>query len=133
MCRASIRREIPPDSLISSPFFQSVLTLVNSITFDLEPSNVNDVNSGGKRRVVDLLAQRQVEIELLEAELKTLHSRIIELESQINGRNLSNSWKPESPISLDSTISCSSTPSPTGTSQHHLHHQLQLKIPRIVH
>lgn len=118
LCAGLLRqREIPPDGLISSPFFQSVLTLVNSITFGLEPSNVNDINSGGKTRVVDLpLSQRQVEIESLEAELKTLHLRIIELESQINERNSSNSWKPESPISLDSTISCSSTPSPTETS-----------------
>lgn len=76
---------------------------------------MNDINSGRKTRVVDLLAQRQVEIKSLEAKLKTLHSRIIELESQINERNLAHSWTPDSP-SLESTISCSLTPSPAGTS-----------------
>lgn len=116
LCAGLLRqREIPPDGLISSPFFQSVLKLVNSITFDLEPSNVKDINSGGKTRVVDLLAQRQLEIESLEAELKTLHSKIIELESQINERNPAHSWTRDSP-SLESTISCSSTPSSAGTS-----------------
>jgi len=111
LCTGLLRqREIPPDGLISSPFFQSVLKLVNSVAFDLKPSSANDINSGGKTGVVDLLAQRQVEIESLEAELKTLHSRIIELESQINERNPAHSWKPESP--LESTISCSPTPSP---------------------
>ena len=115
LCAGLLRqREIPPDGLISSPCFQSVLKLVNSITFDLEPSNVNDINSGGKTRVVDLLAQRQVEIESLEAELKTLHSRIIELESQINERNPAHSWKLDS-LSLDSTISSTSETSPSSS------------------
>ena len=115
LCAGLLRqREIPPDGLISSPCFQSVLKLVNSITFDLEPSNMNNINSGGKTRVVDLLAQRQVEIESLEAELKTLHSRIIELESQINERNPAHSWKLDS-LSLESTIS-SGSPSETSPS-----------------
>lgn len=115
LCAGLLRqREIPPDGLISSPCFQSVLKLVNSITFDLEPSNVNDINSGGKTRVVDLLAQRQMEIESLEAELKTLHSRIIELESQINERNPAHSWKLDS-LSLDSTISSTSETSPSSS------------------
>ena len=71
LCAGLLRqREIPPDGLISSPFFQSVLKLVNSVAFDLKPSSANDINSGGKTGVVDLLAQRQVEIESLEAELK---------------------------------------------------------------
>ena len=64
----------------------SVLKLVNSIAFDLESSNVKDINSGGKTQVVDLLAQRQLEIESVEVELKTLNFKI-ELESQINERN----------------------------------------------
>ena len=68
---------------------------------------MEDINSCRKTRVVDLLAQRQLEIESLEAELKTLNSKIIELESQINERNPAHSWTPDSP-SLESTISCSS-------------------------
>lgn len=116
LCAGLLRqREIPPDGLISSPSFQSVLELVNSITFDLEPSSVEDINSGRKTRVVDLLAQRQLEIESLEAELKTLNSKIIELKSQINERNPAHSWTPDSP-SLESMISCSSTLSSAGTS-----------------
>ena len=116
LCARLLRqREITPDGLISLPFFQSVLKLVNSITFHLESSNVKDINSGGKTRVVDLLAQRQLEIKSLEAELKTLNSKIIELESQINERNPAHSWTPDSP-SLESMISCTSTPSSAGTS-----------------
>jgi len=92
----------------------SVLKLVNSIAFDLESSNVKDINSGGKTRVVDLLAQRQLEIESVEVELKTLNFKI-ELESQINERNPAHSWTPDS-LSLESTILCTSTPSSAGTS-----------------
>lgn len=55
-----------------------------------------------------------MEIESLEAELKTLHSRIIELESQINERNPAHSWKLDS-LSLESTISSTSETSPSSS------------------
>ena len=117
LCAGLLRqREIPADGLISSPSFQSISRLVNSIAIDLEPSNVDDINSGGKTREVDLLAQRKVEIESLEADLKTLQSRIIELESQIHEKSLADSYTSES-SSPESTKSFqSSTPSCTGSS-----------------
>ena len=125
LCAGLLRqREIPSDGLINSPFFQSVVRILNSMTLDSEPSKArSNIDSGGKLDLLDLLAERNIQIESLEAELNALQDEISNLQSalQVQEKTLPNSISlsassPESTKSFCSSPTCSSRSSPISPS-----------------
>ena len=106
LCVGLLRqRDVRPDSLLRSPFFQSIVQLVNSIS--LEPHEAKDADFGAKPPLAAQLsvelAEKNVFIQSLELQLQALRARIADLESEL--QNLLASSSPDS--------SCSSTPSPS--------------------
>jgi len=122
LCAGLLRqREIPADGLISSPSFQSVARIINSITLDLEPlTPPSKVDSGGKMVYLDQL-ESNIQIESLKAEMDALQAEIRNLQSQVQEKTLGDSISlsissPESTKSFCSSLTCSGRSSPTSPS-----------------
>ena len=118
LCAGLLRqREIPADGLISSPSFQSVARMINSITLDLEPlTPPSKVDSGGKMVHLDQL-ESNIQIESLKAKMNALQDEIKNLQSQVQEKTLSDSISLSISSPESTKSSCSSlTSSPTSPS-----------------
>lgn len=83
------QKSIPPDGLLNSPGFTTVISMLNSVILDFEPNRAKDLPFGAKtlhkntEELSALLAERTARIECLEGELNGLEDRIAELESSL--------------------------------------------------
>ena len=76
-CQSSSLQTIPSVSLIDSPRFMSIASLLNSVILDLEPDCPNDLPFVGKasqssEELSLLLADRTAQIDSLEVKVRNL-------------------------------------------------------------
>lgn len=123
LCAGLLRqKEIPPDSLVRSPLFNSVISMFNSVQLGMDRDGIRNFDSGGNfcpslqcSRLKVELEERKAVIESLELDLKSLQSRISDLETDMETSFVSTSSSEPSSPSSSSSPSCSPPSSPSSS------------------